>query len=269
MGPVIGVQPERDGTFSALIPDQGRMRLFGGQVAAQALLAASLTVPRERPVHSLHGYFIRPGRSGAPLRYEVDHVRDGSSFTTRQVKAMQGDRAIFEMLASFSHPEPGADWHPAGPIGAGVPPTPDVHVPPGPLRRFEYMEIRRVNPGSTDGWRIHPYWFRLNPPIGAHPGINAAALTLVSDMALMAGARAPGANEPMSQGASLDHSLWIHRPARLDQWHLFSTEPVANIGTRGLVRGSFHNEDGVLVATVTQEALLRPLHPPGTSWSKN
>lgn len=264
-GPVeqlVGVRPVAEDVYEAgPTSEGGPPRLFGGQVAAQSMLSASLTVDGDRPAHSLHGYFILPGRPGLPITYHVDRTRDGRSFSTRHVTARQEGRAIFELLASFQAPEPGIDWQSEPPqIG----PVPDESAEPFfPMTFARQLDVRPLSPPAEDaGWRIHPYWVKTVQPVGDDPVLNIAVLTYISDLALMAGARAPGTWEPMAAAASVDHAVWFHRIPAVDQWLFFSTETVANIGTRGLVRGSFHTQDGAIVATVTQEALLRPLADP-------
>jgi acyl-CoA thioesterase-2 len=253
---LVGVRHVGDDVYEAGATTDGPPRLFGGQIAAQALLAAARTV--DRPAHSLHGYFILPGRPHVPVTYHVDRTRDGRSFSTRHVTARQDGVAIFELLASFHEPEPGIDWQSEPPP---LPPVPDQPIEPFfPMAFARRLDVRPTSPPAEDGgWRIHPYWVKTAQPIGDDPVLNIAVLTYVSDLALMAGARAPGTWVPMAAAASIDHAVWFHRVPAVDDWLLFSTETVANVGTRGLVRGSFHTQDGKLVATVTQEALLRPL----------
>lgn len=258
---LIGVRRLSEDVYEAPATTDGPPRLFGGQVAAQALLAASHTVGADRPAHSMHGYFILPGRLGVPITFHVDRTRDGRSFSTRHVTARQDGVAIFELLASFQAPEPGIDYQAEPPTIGAVPD--DTVEPFFPMSFARQLDVRPLSPPAEDGgWRIHPYWVKTTQPVGDDPLLNIAVLTYVSDLALMAGARAPGTWVPMAAAASVDHAVWFHRIPAVDEWLLFSTETVANIGTRGLVRGSIHTADGVLVATVTQEALLRPLAPP-------
>lgn len=256
---LVETEQATDGVFRTVIPSRGSPRLFGGQVAAQAMLAASRTVEPGRPVHSLHSYFLLAGRPDEPIEYHVDTTRDGRSFTTRHVRAVQRQTVIFELLASFQRPEPGTDWRPEVPELGELPPPGDPLQ--SRLNVANYLDLRSVAPATDDEWSIHPYWFKTLEPIGDDPLLHAALLTFVSDLGLMASARAPGPRVPMAAAASLDHALWFHRPPDLDDWLLFSTETVANAGVRGLVRGSFHTRDGVLVASVAQEALLRPQEP--------
>ena len=242
----------------------GRGRIFGGQAVAQALRAAGLTMDNPRHVHSLHCYFIRPGRPEEPLHYEVSRTRDGRAFSTRHVTAGQEGKPIFEMIASFHDPEPGEDWPPAVP-----PPVP----PPEDLRPVEFpwlfgsdqpVEIRPVTMPAPGAFPVtHPYWIRLATPVDADPLLHACLLSYLSDIAVVRAARAPRSQPPQPEDrydllVSLDHSLWFHRPPRTGQWLLCSMAPVAHVGARGLAQGSIHGADGALIASVAQEALIRP-----------
>lgn len=198
------------------------------------------------------------GKNDVPVTYEVDRTRDGRSFSTRHVKVLQEGKAILEMMASFHTGEPGGDWQmPTPPIG-DVPAERDEPAHPRMAHLANHLDVRLVEERHPKTWRVHPFWFRTDPPIGDDPATNLAMLAYVSDIALMASAREPGKPQPMAVTASLDHAIWFHRQPKLDEWLLFSTEGVAHIGTRGVARGYFHTADGVLVATVTQEGLLRP-----------
>ncbi len=284
------VEPD---VFVAPTPAEGPPRLFGGQVASQSLRAATLTVPEDRFVHSLHSYFIRPGRPDTDLRLVVERIRDGRSFATRRVTAVQGDEAIFVLDASFHVAEEGYDWHVEAPPLAPGPDDLDVDGPmgPGAIPPWvkEAIDARRASGEATDaeidqmlerarsmrrggpfgglfdmrplhtegGFRPHPSWIRSTQPIGDDPALQACALTFVSDMAVVRSARAPGSDHSGWGGASLDHAVWFHRPFRVDDWLLFSVDPVTNHGARGLAKGSFHTIDGTLVASFVQECLLR------------
>jgi acyl-CoA thioesterase-2 len=236
-----------------------RERTFGGQVVAQALRAACLTIDRSRYVHSLHCYFIRPSRPEEPLRFEVTRTRDGRAFSTRYVTARQEGKPIFEMIASFHDPEPGEDWQAAAP--PSVPPPEDL-LPVQFSRLFgndQPVEIRPVAKPGSDSFPIsHPFWVRVTMPIGTEPAVHACLLTYLSDLAVVRAARAPGSAARHDLRVSLDHSIWFHRPPRVDQWLLYSMDPVAHVGTRGLAQGSIRTVDGRLVASVAQEVLLRP-----------
>ncbi|GAA2408887.1 thioesterase family protein [Actinomadura vinacea] len=240
-------------------PVAGRERLFGGQVAAQSLRAACLTVPPGRLPHSLHAYFIRPGMPDEPLRLEVARTRDGRSFATRHVTASQGGKPIFEMIASFHDPEPGFDWQPAG--LPDVPPPEELPTPtlPALIRHPAGFDVRAVKPPRPHGFPIpHPFWIRCRGPVGDDLALHACLITYLSDMAVVSSARAPGSPRELAAAVSIDHALWFNRPARVDEWLLFSVEPMSNFGARGLARGTLHAEDGTLVASIAQEALLRP-----------
>lgn len=247
-----------DDVFSARSPGSGWGRLYGGQVAGQALRAASLTVEPTRLAHSVHAYFILPGKEGVDLRLEVQRTRDGRSFSTRHVSAVQDGRTILEMIASFHADEDELDWQP--------PPPDDV---PGPdeLRRLDVPELERafrsldIRPTALRGGGLYPlvrpFWVRVTDPLPEDPTIHECLLLHLSDMSLVETARAPGATRFLEAGASLDHAMWFHRPARADEWLLYSVEPTSNYGGRGLAKATLRTEDRSLVATVAQEALLR------------
>jgi acyl-CoA thioesterase-2 len=256
---LLDLQQEGDDVFSAPTPSDGPGRLFGGQVAAQTLRAATLTVDGDRPPHSLHAYFIRPGVPGSPLRLEVERTRDGRSFTTRHVTAIQNGERIFNLTASFHAPEDGDDWHLPGPADV---PAPDHLGGESPLTRFDSMSPFVMRPvGATaagDWFQFHPMWIRTVERLPDDPILHTCVLAFMSDMGVVGSARAPTSTLPkVFMGASLDHAVWFHRPARADEWLLFSVEPTTNSGARGLARGTFHTADGVLVASIAQEALLR------------
>lgn len=250
------VEPD---TFRADTPADGPSRLFGGQVASQALRAAAATVDPARAPHSLHAYFIRPGRPGPALRLQVERTRDGRSFTTRQVTASQDGEPIFVLAASFHAPEEGDDWQLPAPTDV---PGPDDAGGKSPFSAFASMspfELRPVRSTPPGEWPVfHPFWVKTAETLPDDPVLHLSVIAFMSDMGVVGSARAPVATRPkMFMGASLDHAVWFHRPARADEWLLFSVDPVTNHGARGLARGTFHTADGVLVASIAQEALLR------------
>jgi acyl-CoA thioesterase-2 len=256
---ILDLQPVGVDRWVAPTPAEGPPRLFGGQVASQGIRAATLTVTPERRAHSLHSYFIRPGRPGTPLELSVERTRDGRSFSTRRVTASQENEPIFVLDASFHIDEPGDDWQ--------AEPLPDVPSPDelagrepdgSPFRRMNPFEILPIR--ATSGFALHPCWVRLREMIDADDALHVAALTYVSDLAVIGSARAPGSTAGFG-GASLDHAVWFHRPPRVDDWLLFSVDPLTNFGARGLARGSFQRLDGTLVASFVQECLLRPASP--------
>jgi acyl-CoA thioesterase-2 len=233
-------------------------RTFGGQVAAQALRAAALTVDSHRHVHSLHSYFIRPGRPEDPLFFAVSRTRDGRTFSTRRVAASQGGKPIFELIASFHDAEPGEQWQSARP-----PSVPSVaELAPVPLPWFfgedKSVEIRPIVPPGPERPVIpHPFWLKVTMPDGAEPAMHACLLTYLSDIGVASVARSPQSRARHSLRVSLDHSIWFHRPPDVGRWLLYAMSPVANFGARGLAQGSIWTADGTLIASVAQEVLLR------------
>jgi acyl-CoA thioesterase II len=257
---LLSLEPAGDDQFTAIAspPGEGPPRLFGGQVASQSLRAALLTVDPSRPPHSMHAYFIRPGAPGVPLDLAVERTRDGRSFSTRHVTTSQNGEPIFVLTASFHAPEEGDDWHEPAPLDV---PTPDeIAASESPFSRFTTMsplEIRPVRSQATFP-AMHPFWVRSRDPLPDDPALHTCVLTFMSDMGVVGGARAPVASSMMFAGASLDHAVWFHRAVRADEWLLFSVDPVSNAGARGLARGTFHDVNGSLIASIAQEALLRP-----------
>ncbi|RIY02472.1 acyl-CoA thioesterase II [Aureimonas flava] len=259
----------------------GWQRTFGGEVIAQALVAAQRTVAAERPVHSLHGYFLRPGNPQAPVIYEVARIRDGGSFTTRIVHGIQHGEAIFTLSASFQRREEGLDHQmpmPDVPRPDALPSAADLADEilaraPEPIRRY-WSRPRPIEfrPVSFDHYltreplppRQH-VWVRTVAPLGDDPALNAAALAYLSDMTLLDTALfAHGLSvfDERIQAASLDHAMWFHRPVRVGDWHLYAQDSPSSSGGRGLTRGSLFALDGTLVASVAQEGLIRPRRPP-------
>jgi acyl-CoA thioesterase-2 len=253
-----------EGAFTAAPRSIGEGRIFGGQVAGQSLRAACHTVPPDRAPHSLHAYFIRPGRPGEPLRFDVGRTRDGRSFGTRHVTASQGGKPIFEMIASFHAPEPGHDWQPPMPMD-GLP-GPEELGPSGIPPLFGAMEIfdvRPLSPAEPGRFPVtHPMWIRSRHPLGDDPVTHACAVAFLTDLAVVDSSMAPDAPASYAAAATLDHSVWFHRPVRADEWMLYSVEPTTNFGARGLARGTLHAADGTLVASIAQETLLRPAADP-------
>ena len=249
--------------FRAWNPPQpgGRQHaLFGGQVAAHALRAATLTIDAEHHPHSLHGYFLRPGKDDAATILRVDRIRDGRSFTTRTVVAQQDGEAIFSLTASFHKDEPGGQFQTS--IDPEIP-TPEVLLARGDQSPdwwgadspFERVEI----PAEYLGGRPRrAMWVRTRGRLPDDRGLHACVLTYISDMGVVGAIRAAlGRLDHHGMGASLDHSLWFHRQVRADEWLLFDVESRANAGARGLGIGSLHAADGTLGVSIAQEALVR------------
>ena len=259
--------------FRGRSPDERVQRVFGGQVAGQALVAAGRTVPEDRPVHSLHAYFIRPGDPAVPLVYTVDRVRDGRSFTTRRVTAVQHGKAIFTLSASFHHPEPGLEHSMPMP---SVPPPEELR--PNVERIAEALgkplpaafmdspiDLRSVGPLSMEVDSDPPLytgsnlvWLRVTERLPDDPLLHVCLMTYASDLTLLETVLLEhGVSWLDWSGASLDHAMWFHRPFRADQWLLYAQETPVAAGGRGLARGEVFTADGQLVVSVVQEGLIR------------
>jgi acyl-CoA thioesterase II len=256
-----------------------RQRVFGGQVAGQALVAAGRTAPADRPVHSLHAYFIRPGDPAVPLVYLVERVRDGKSFTTRRVTAVQHGNAVFTLSASFHRSEPGLEHSDPMPE---VPPPDDVEPTAIRIRRilgrsldeFTYdnpIDIRHVGPLTVEAERDpslrsarNIVWLRANGQLPDDPLLHVCLMTYASDMTLLDTVLLAHGVSWFSgsvMGASLDHAMWFHRPFRADQWLLYVQDSPTASDARGLARGEVYTSDGRLVVSVVQEGLLRTRVP--------
>jgi acyl-CoA thioesterase-2 len=261
--------------FRGVSPAGRLRRIYGGQVIAQALLAAYETV-EDRVCHSLHCYFIHPGDPSVPIIFEVDRSRDGRSFTTRRVIAVQHGRQIFNFAASFQVPEPGVEHQfPIPEVGGpdGLPELHDVlvqHLPglgmePDAHQPIEMRLMDMEHPGAPGPPR-HRAWFRLRKPVGDDLRWQQVALAYASDMALLAASMRPHGllfGSPQLQEASLDHAMWFHRPTDLTQWHLYDIDSPSASGARGFNRGSIYRADGTLVCSCAQEGLIRVREPSG------
>lgn len=257
---------ERD-VFRAPNPTRGPWtRVFGGQVAAQAVRAALNTVSSERAIHSLHAYFIRPGRPGQDIDMYVERPRDGRSFTSRRVKAVQSDEVIFDMIASFHVAEEGPEYR--IPIADDVPRPDDVEEPRGMFGRMRSMmpfDMREMGPTpALDGiYRsTRRAWFKTTGPLPDDPALHQCVLAFASDLGVVSAARVPVTGESEWErfmGASLDHAVWFHRPIRADEWILFDLRTISSSGARGLAAGTMHQIDGTLGVSIAQEALIRPV----------
>jgi acyl-CoA thioesterase-2 len=263
--------------FRGRSPQNGWQRVYGGQVVGQALVAADRTVEaKERLVHSLHAYFLLPGDPKAPIIYEVDRIRDGGSFTTRRVVAIQHGQAMFTMAASFHKPEPGFDHQIAMP---DVPPPEELPseeelkarlLPnlPGPMRKYWEFE-RPIELRPTDLSRFlsaekaeprQHIWIKASGPLPDEPRLHQCVLAYASDFSLLDTALVAHGRlmfDPRIMMASLDHAVWFHRPFRADEWLLYAQDSPSSQGARGFCRGSIFSRDGVLVASVAQEGLIR------------
>jgi acyl-CoA thioesterase-2 len=266
--------------FRGQSQDLGWGTVFGGQVLGQALSAAEQTVPPERSCHSLHGYFLRPGDVKRPIVYDVDCIRDGKSFTTRRVRAIQSGRPIFSMEASFQIEEPGYDHAasmPEVPGPDGLLSERDLalqyldHIPPA--MRAQAMcerpiEVRPVSP--IDPLRPAPapparfVWYRAAGPLPERRSVHQYVLAYASDFNLLGAALQPHGISWLTPGlqvATIDHAMWFHRPFRMDDWLLYAIDSPTASGARGLARGQFFTRDGRLVASTVQEGLMRRRAP--------
>lgn len=269
------LEPIEVNLFRGRSPDEGFPRIFGGLVIAQALLAAYETVP-DRVCHSLHAYFIRPGDVKAPVLYQVERARDGGTFTTRRVAAIQHGEQIFNLAASFQAPEEGLEHQfpmPKAEDPETIPTEADRarqqadKLHPRMLEamtRDRPIDVRWPDPQPFDKPVKKPgqkgVWMRCKEPIGQDVRMQQAILAYASDMAFMETAlRVHGLiwTSPGLQSASLDHALWFHRPINFNNWHLFDQDAPSTSQGRGLVRGQMFAQDGALVASVAQECLMR------------
>ncbi len=273
----LALDPIEVNLFRGMTSGRDGPRLFGGHVIAQALMAAYETV-EDRVCHSMHCYFIRPGDPSIPVLYEVDRSRDGSSFTTRRVTAIQHGRQIFNFAASFQVPEEGYEHQAEMP---DVPPPEELEDNfaqykamleklPEQARRMmagpRPIEQRAVNPRAPDQ-PAPPFsniWMRARAEIGPDQHLHQAILAYASDMGLLETSMRPHAVTWQTgglQSASLDHAIWFHRPSNFNDWHLYAQESPSASGARGFIRAQVFSRDGALVASVAQEGLIRQRKP--------
>lgn len=271
---LLDLEPIEVDIFRGRSPDESLQRVFGGQVAGQALVAAGRTVPAARPVHSLHAYFLRPGDPAVPIIYLVDRIRDGRSFTTRRVVAVQHGKPIFNLSASFALAESGLEHQlpmPAVPPPDGLPTFAERIAPfgarLGPISRLPRpIDLRYVEDppwvSRADGPREprQQVWLRTDGDLPDDPLVHVCALTYASDMTLLDSVLAAhGLAWRLDDviGASLDHAMWFHRPFRADEWLLYDSESPSAAGSRGLAAGRIFTADGRHVVSVVQEGLIR------------
>ena len=265
--------------FSGTSPQSGLLRVFGGLVVSQALVAASRTVSGRSP-HSLHSYFLLPGDPAKPIRYEVERLRDGGSFSARRCVAKQDERTIFILTASFQSEEEGFDYAPSMPDVAQPDALADLEglkaalgnkLPEGVRRYLErerpvdlrVVDLKRFAPKPAGapprtGQRI---WMRAKGSLPDDPALHRAVLAYISDMTLLDVSLVPHDSSVFDgkvQAASLDHAIWFHRPFRADDWMLYDAEAQSTQGARGLCRGRLFSSSGHLIATTMQEGLIRP-----------
>jgi len=264
--------------YRGFSPDEQRIRVFGGQVAAQALVAAGRTVAdgigAERPVHSLHAYFLRPGDPKTPILYQVDRIRDGRSFTTRRVAAIQKGEAIFHLSASFHVHEDGVSHQspmPEAPDPETLPTWTEAMAPYAEMLGDWYSRPRpidvrhiggpvRTSPVSTAEQRppSHQVWLRADGKLPDDPLLHACMVAYASDMTLLDTIMLPhGLIWTEGTQASLDHAMWFHRPFRADEWLLYDQHSPSASGARGLATGTIFTREGALAVSVVQEGLIR------------
>ena len=262
--------------YLATSPNEGWQRVYGGQVIGQALVAASRTVSPNRSAHSLHGYFLRAGDTTIPILYKVDRIRDGKSFTTRRVVAVQRGQAIFTMSISFQVDEGGLSHQ----FDMPKVPAPDSLPAEDELRREQAkswpkefqesfsgssaIQVKPVDPvdllNPEPAQAMQRCWMRCGEALPDDPRIHQCVLAYLSDWSLLDTASRPHAVSFMQdnvQVASLDHAMWFHRPFRADEWLLYDQDSPSASGARGFNRGLVYNQAGELVASTTQEGLLR------------
>jgi acyl-CoA thioesterase-2 len=272
---LLDLEPIEVNIFRGLSPDVKVQRVFGGQVAGQALVAAARTVDAAFAVHSLHAYFLRPGDPTVPILFEVDRIRDGRSFTTRRVVAIQHGRAIFNLSASFHLAESGFEHQLPMPKGVpGPDELPDFHARWAPFaeslgewyERPRPIDTRHVDWNPSDRSESLPphqqVWIRADGRLPDDPVLHTCVLTYASDMTLLDTARLPHGRSFEDDNvmmASLDHAMWFHRPFRADEWLLYDQDTPSASGARGLARGLIYTASGDLVTSVVQEGLIRPL----------
>jgi acyl-CoA thioesterase-2 len=278
---LLDLQKVEDNIFLGRSPPEPVQRVFGGQVLSQALTAAARTVDPARLCHSFHAYFLRPGDPQIPILYEVDRSRDGGSFTARRVVAIQHGLHIFTLAASFQRAETGFEHQSQMPV---VPPPETLEddlavllrdpALPAAMRawvaRDRAFETRSVIgrghllKGSTGDRAarapLDHIWLKTRGAVPDDPVLQRALLAFVSDMSLLDTALLPHGKSIFSdvQVASLDHAMWFHRPFRADDWLLYAQDSPSASGARGFNRGAIYTRDGVLVASVAQEGLIRP-----------
>ncbi|NII09070.1 acyl-CoA thioesterase II [Oleiagrimonas sp. C23AA] len=273
---LLGLERLEDNLFRGQSRDIGTRYVFGGQVLGQALSAAQQTVPSDRQAHSLHGYFLRAGDIDAPIVYSVERARDGRSFSSRRVVAIQHGQPILNCAVSFQIEEDGFEHQSSMPeVPAPEDIEPQPHMPDEELAKLPIklqrwlghdspFEFRQVWPrDELNPTKRPPYqhiWLRLRAPVPNSPVLQRALLAYASDFHLIGTITLPHGISYLSQNvqmASLDHAMWFHRPFRIDDWLLYTFDSPTAQGARGLARGTIYSRDGRLVASTAQEGLVR------------
>jgi acyl-CoA thioesterase-2 len=269
---LLDLEPIEVNIFRGKSPDEDRQRVFGGQVAGQALVAAGRTVESGFAVHSLHSYFLVAGDPTTPILYEVERLRDTKNFVTRRVTAIQHGRPIFGLSASFQRHEEGFDHFMPMPEGLPDPESlPDFHTRMEPWKDVLgnwYTRPRAIDTRYCD-WRapddrapgpmVENVWFRANGRLPDDPVLHVCVVTYASDLTVLDTSLRPHGGSGLGDVfmASLDHAMWFHRPFRADDWLLYAQDTPSASGGRGIGRGLIYSQDGTLVASVVQEGLIR------------
>ncbi|MCL4408797.1 acyl-CoA thioesterase II [Aliidiomarina haloalkalitolerans] len=273
---LLHLEPIEQGIYRGQSQDLGFAAVFGGQVMGQALSAAKQTIPEDRAVHSFHSYFLRPGDAHKPIVYDVENIRDGKSFSTRRVKAIQYGKPIFHMTASFHAPESGAEHQctmPSVPGPEGLVSDLDIYrehaeLIPAPIRNKFISEkpimmrfVTEYNPFKPEPCEPVRYvWLKANGTLPDDQRVHQYLLAYASDFNFLPTSMQPHGKtfaDPKIQMATIDHAMWFHRPFRMDDWLLYAIDSPTAQGARGLVRGQIFTRDGTLIASTMQEGLIR------------
>ena len=273
---LLALEPLDKGLYRGQSMDLGFGAVFGGQVMGQALAAAKYTLEPERPVHSFHSYFLRPGDVNKPIIYDVETIRDGKTTSTRRVQALQHGKPIFYMTASFQEPVAGFEHQAPMPEVSGpeglMPESERIkalaqYLPPSVKDKWlsekpiEMRQVNYVNPMQPEKAEpVHHIWLKANGSLPNDPRIHKYLLAYAADFNFLPTSLMPHGHsfwEPQLQVATIDHSMWFHQDFRFDDWILFAMESPRAIAGRGLVQGRFYTQDGILVATAMQEGIIR------------
>lgn len=271
---IFSLEQVSDGRYRGYNREIGNQNVFGGQILGQALAAANFTI-KGRFAHSLHAYFLLPGNKSLPIDFIVEGIRDGSSFSTRCVSAIQNNRTIFKMMVSYHQPEGGLDHQIAMPdvpspvelpslkeLAKSTPrPNPEKFWDGEPVLPLEFRPVEPGNPYNLE--KKPPYqkvWFRAIDPFPDNGALQQCALAYASDFGILNSIRYPHGisfRQKNVQLASIDHAMWFHRPCDIRQWLLFVSESPSTVNSRGFARGDIYSSEGTLVASVAQEGLMR------------
>lgn len=252
----------------------GTPQVYGGQVLGQAIAAAQLTVEDQRPVHSAHAYFLRKGDFNAPIIYDVDRNREGRSFTSRRVVAIQHGNPIFTLAASFQTDEPGMEYEtgidlPDIELSLVLPKPAEAEIKAGKIHPTAYFDIRHQPDADSRKDNSLGFWLKTKDPLAdMDANLHREVLAYISDLGLLYSALVPHGYSVLTRRsrslqelslASIDHAIWYHRPFSVDQWLYYKCDPISTSGARGLARGAIYTQQGVLIASTMQEGLMRKI----------